>query len=75
MDINNLTDFEILVFLKENRNLLVTELSKKEEIEDNLGREFTEEGWTDFNVYVDQFFKDVKEDFINKILEAYKNGF
>lgn len=74
LDINNFSDHEIRVFLIGNRNLLVPELATKEEIENELGREFDEDEWYDFSIFVDRFFEDVKESFITKIVAEYKSS-
>lgn len=74
LDINNFSDHEIRIFLIGNRNLLVPELATKEEIENKLGREFDEDEWYDFSIFVDRFFEEVKESFITKIVEEYKSS-
>ena len=73
MNINNLTYFEILVFLRGNRNILVNKLSTRKEVEKNFGREFSEDEWMDFSIFTEIFLADISEKLVIKILEEFKS--
>jgi len=73
MNINNLTDVEILVFLRGNRKIPVHKLSTRTEVEKNFGREFTEDEWMDSSIFTEIFLEDIKEHLVIKILEEFKS--
>ena len=74
MNINYLTDFEILVYLRANRNILALSLATRTEVEKCFGREFTDDEWMDFSLFTDDFFEDISENFVTKLLEEFKRN-
>ncbi len=47
--------------------------SIRKEVEKNFGREFTEDEWMDFSIFIQQFLEDILEDLVIKILEEFKS--
>lgn len=71
-DIEKMTDWEILTYLRLERKWMVQSHYIKSDIEDMIGEELEDDDWENFTEYACDAFDNVKEDIMISIIDCAK---